>query len=278
MSTQAFGTRRVTESLKAIAKYLDDGALIAGGVSPAGVIPINPQPAPRPPSPRLTSVSPNVVRLDEGEAEDFTLTVTGVDLDHADVFKLVLGGSVIEASDVTVNSSTSLSVDFEDVLDPASGEYDAWVVTDTGQAFVLDDACRIKVRRNRYNADASDDAEDRDDTARSAPTDGLSGMAAVPITHAGSTIDVWVPARGASSEAKWYVNGSDGTVRRNWKIKVVARALPKDAKRLIQQQRQRGAVGLTITVPKGEVPGVYRVYAQSRSDSTGRLTLFVEVQ
>ena len=34
MSTQAFGTRRVTESLKAIDKYLDDGALLAGVFRP----------------------------------------------------------------------------------------------------------------------------------------------------------------------------------------------------------------------------------------------------
>jgi len=272
MSTQAFGTRRVTESLKAIAKYLDDGALLAGGIAPTGIIPLNPQPVPRPPSPRLTSVSPNVVKFDAGEEKDFTLSVIGLDLNHADVFKLVLGGNVIEASDVTVNTSTSLTVEFEDVIDPTPGMYDAWVITDTGQAFVLDNACRIKVKKNSYNTTGSSAPSD---PAQSAAADGQFGAAGY-AARPGSTFDARVTVPLGTGELKWYVKDSEGAVKESWKVEPVARETPK--KKSTQQARQPDVVGLIVTVPSAEEPGLYRVFAQSKADAPGRLAFFVEVQ
>jgi hypothetical protein len=273
MSIQAFGTRRVTESLKAITKYLDDGALIAAGVSPAGVLSLNTELVPRPPSPRLTSVSPHVIKFDEGEAKDFTLTATGAELDGATVFRLVRGGSVIEASDLTINSPTSLTVDFDDVLDPIPGMYDAWVITSAGQAFVLDNACRIKVKANGSNASSSSAASS--DPAQSAPGDGQFGAAGY-VAKPGGTFDARVTVPPGTGDLKWYVKDNDGAVRENWKVEPVARETPK--KKPTQQSRQPDVVGLSVTVPSGEEPGLYRVFAQSKTDAPGRLAFFVEVQ
>jgi hypothetical protein len=272
MSIQAFGTRRVTESLKAIAKYLDDGALLAAGISPAGVLPLNPELVPRPPSPRLTSVSPDVVKLDADEEESFSLDVTGEELDGAKIFRLVRGGSVIEADPLSDPESTSFSADFENVINPTPGMYDAWVITDTGQAFVLDNACRIKVRKNANNATGSSAPSD---PAQSAAADGQFGAAGYSA-RPGGTFDARVTVPPGTGELKWYVKDSEGAVKESWKVEPVARETPK--KKPTQQARQPDVVGLTVTVPSGEEPGLYRVFAQSKADAPGRLAFFVEVQ
>lgn len=263
MSIQAFGTRRVTESLKAIAKYLDDGALIAAGVSPAGVLTLNTELVPRPPSPRLTSVDPNEVELTADQEESFSLDVTGEELDGAKTFRLVRGGSVIEAIPLSDPEATSFTADFENVVNPTPGRYDAWVITDSGQAFVLDNACRIKVKRGSSEA------------AQSAPVKGQFGAAGY-VGKPGGAFEARVTVPPGSGDLKWYVKDSENAVKENWKIEPVPRDTPK--KKPAQQAKQPDVVGITVTVPSGEEPGLYRVFAQSRADAPGRLAFFVEVQ
>src|SRR6476620_2011158 len=92
MSIEAFGSRRVTESLRAIASYLDEGAKIARGVPSGQVLPLNPVDVPATSAPRLTNlvwtepgtrtscVGPGRVQLD--------LRAHGENLDNA-VLKLL---------------------------------------------------------------------------------------------------------------------------------------------------------------------------------------------
>jgi len=190
MSIEAFGTRRVTESLKAIAKYVDDGAKIARGIQPGQVLDLDLKPAPVTLSPRITSV---LWELDDGgtaasiHQDDLDLTdpngvvatvdVAGSDLlvvgDASDpitepimIFKLVgqgSGSTHFEAfpADISTPSATGFTANLHLVpatsaTPPAVGPYDALVVNALGQAFLLANAVSIEASESYVGARTSD--------------------------------------------------------------------------------------------------------------------------
>jgi hypothetical protein len=167
MSTQAFGSRRVTQSLKAIAKYLDDGARIAGGVPPGQVVRLDLEDAPSTVSPRLRSVlwvisdTETSSSIPVGDVEDgATVVVSGVNLPEpgsenpVTVFKLVGPGTGTRyfqatAADISLQSATGFKAALHLVptspeTPPPLGSYDALVINAAGQTFLLADACSIE--------------------------------------------------------------------------------------------------------------------------------------
>ena len=175
MSIEAFGTRRVSESLKAIAKYIDDGAKIARGIQPGQVFDLPPSHQPQTLSPRITSVvwdlgdgttssihqddldlAPGAVAATVDVAGSDLLVVAGPPEDPITepimIFKLVgqgSGTSHFEAlpADITEISPTGFTADLHLVPStttaPAVGPYDALVVNALGQAFLLANAVEI---------------------------------------------------------------------------------------------------------------------------------------
>jgi len=184
MSIEAFGTRRVTESLKAIAKYVDDGAKIARGIQPSQVLDLDLKPAPVALSPRITSVlweldgggTASSIHLDDLDLTDpdgvvATVDVAGSDLlvvgDPSDpitepimIFKLVGQGSStthFEAfpADISTPSPTGFTANLHLVPSasappPPVGSYDALVVNALGQAFLLANAVSIEASDSGY--------------------------------------------------------------------------------------------------------------------------------
>lgn len=179
MSIEAFGTRRVSESLKAIAKYIDDGAKIARGIQPGQVLDLDLKPAPVALSPRITSVlweldndgTASSIHLDDLDRDDPDGVVAVVDVAGSDllvvadpsedpitepimIFKLVGQGSStthFEAfpADISTPSPTGFTANLHLVPSasappPPLGSYDALVVNALGQAFLLANAVSIE--------------------------------------------------------------------------------------------------------------------------------------
>jgi hypothetical protein len=168
MSLQAFGSRRVTQSLRALAKYLDDGARIAAGIPPGQVLSLDLDDVPTTVSPRLTSVLWDLEASEGGPApsvefdeltDPMPVVVTGTNLPLAGstnpitLFKLArpgVGTRVFQAAatDITEHSATGFKALLHQV--PATGapfpvgSYDALIVNAAGQTFLLQDACSIE--------------------------------------------------------------------------------------------------------------------------------------
>ena len=150
MSTQAFGTRRVTESLKAIGDYLDEGVRIAEGVPPGEILELKLEKTPSTPSPRLTTVlwqplgSPTLPFPKDG---DQSIEVNGRNLKHVTRFTLVEaahGKPFFEAKDVKGDGKGESFTATIVLKKPSAGAYDAELVSETGQTFLLESACFIK--------------------------------------------------------------------------------------------------------------------------------------
>lgn len=139
MSTEAFGSRRVTESLRAIATYLDEGAKIARGVPLGQVLELNPVDVLGTPSPDLTEViwvdsGTRTIAVATGAAEQ-KLSVRGKNLLGVGEFKLLStkeGGPTFEATKIDRVPATN-SVEFTATVklsDPKNGAYRALAVAD----------------------------------------------------------------------------------------------------------------------------------------------------
>ena len=98
MSIEAFGTRRVSESLRAIARYIDDAAKIARGVPPGQVVRLDLEAAPTTVSPRLTGVL-----WDLGDSE----TVPSIPLDELDLSDAVAVNVVVTGINLPEVGSTN---------------------------------------------------------------------------------------------------------------------------------------------------------------------------
>jgi hypothetical protein len=273
MSTEAFKSRRVTESLRAVTKYLDEGARIAGSISPPHIIRIEPEEVPRPPSPRLTRVVPRVITLNAGEGNDeFTLTVSGSGLDSSKEFKLVRGADQVAASELTEVSDDGFTATFPIDPEQVTGLYDAWVLNETGQTFILDDACRLRVDSNNGHRSGGH-------AGVAADTQPFHTGGAVPMGAPGETLDVMIASRGGPPPdiTKWSVTDSEGRTRDGWVIELAKKrkgpAAPGPA------NRQPQLIPLTVTIPRDEVAGTYFLLAQPKSaDPRGRLAFYVDVQ
>lgn len=138
MTTTAFGARRVTESLNAIARYLDQATKTAAGVS----------------RPSLTSVRrhqrerPIAKPLQGSQA--LTVTAKGSNLSHVHEFKLKSGTTEHIAKEIRDITDKSFVAAFDDVR-PQTEPYDAWVSDEVNQSFVLPHALLV--------VEAYDDAE-----------------------------------------------------------------------------------------------------------------------
>ena len=131
MSTEAFGARRVTDSLRAVAGYLDEAVKSASRIPAGAVTRLDVEPIPRDLGPRLKKVTRKT-------AYSRILVVEGSDLADVDEFKLVEHENELVA--VRLISQTNTGFEAEFGADVPRSRYDAMVIDRTGQAFVLRDA------------------------------------------------------------------------------------------------------------------------------------------
>ena len=162
MNSVAFGSLRVTESLRALKTYLDHAAQLAGAIPPADVVPVGNQPGTPAQSPRITSVTwdktgtRKISLPDSSTVNGVTtldLTVTGVNLDDPETLKLVGAGPgkpYFETGIFSNPSSTSFTATI-DIVEPSEGAYDVKLENEDGQTFILSRACRIKAAPAGYS-------------------------------------------------------------------------------------------------------------------------------
>ena len=127
MSTEAFGSRRVVESLKAIGSYLDEGVKLAGGVPPGQVSKLTLETIPVGQRPALTQVSPKGDHRSLGRKVSRDVSAFGSHLTDVKIFKLVRGGVFSRTTTFTVKGESKLTARFDDVVLTSPGSYDAWV-------------------------------------------------------------------------------------------------------------------------------------------------------
>jgi hypothetical protein len=146
------GSRRVTESLRAIASYLDEGAKIARGVPSGQVLPLNPVDVPSTLSPRLAEVvwvdtGTRTISVGPGNVQR-ELLARGENLHDVAVLKLLStkGGRTFETIQI-VRQDPESSVEFTatvDLSDPKRGSYHALVATVEGDTFFSPRKLKIK--------------------------------------------------------------------------------------------------------------------------------------
>jgi hypothetical protein len=164
MTIEAFKSRRVKESLKAINTYLDLAADLAGDVKPSQTLRLDLESAPVVPDVRVTEVlwaatQSKVIEVGKvGKTQK--VKVSGEHLTHLDkdtntwlvdvtVLKLVglnSAGAFFEAVKFENPRNTGFEADLELVNGdkPQLGSYDVWAVGVTGQTDLLTDACSIE--------------------------------------------------------------------------------------------------------------------------------------
>jgi len=148
MSTQAFGARRVSRSLREIARYLDEGIKVAGGIPPGQTVRLDLDPAPVTLTPRITNVSwlatgTSVLKLPQPNPVE--VLVLGDDLTGADSFKIVsaVDNSTFEAHEIRDNTDERFKAKIN-LQNPTPGSYHAVTTNDAGQTVLRQDACRIE--------------------------------------------------------------------------------------------------------------------------------------
>jgi hypothetical protein len=262
MSTEAFGSRRVTEALRAIHKYLDDGARLAGGVPPGKVVKLELEETPSVPGPRLRTVlwadtNSRVIEVGPGETT-LDVLVTGTNLATCEVFKLVAAGSptiFFQTEDLDPQTAFDFTATIT-LTNPPPDSYHALVVTETGQTFLLRNALVI---------------EEPGDSDRPAPEPGLQLGALTPNEqYAGEEVDeaVLLLLRGRASDvSEVYVTDRNG-VRKDWGVIEIEPGEPvavKGGRGHKHHHRWKGAetVLVTFTVPQDETPDTYILVAKS---------------
>jgi hypothetical protein len=277
MSTEAFGSRRVTESLRAIQKYLDDGARIAGGVPPGQVVKLDLEPTPSTPGPRLRNVlwadnNSHVIEVGPGTTT-LDVLASGTNLAKTAVFKLVSATSpsvFFETEEIDGATPTTFTATMT-LVDPPAGSYHAFIVTETGQTFLLRNALAI------------------DEPGESEPEPGLQLGEIEPNEvelPGGGEIEgaVLLLLRGRASDVSEVYFTDRRGVRKDWGDIEITPGEPVAAKggrgQKHHQHRYKGAetVLLTFTVPDDEAPGTYILVAESTTlNSQDKLAFHVYV-
>jgi hypothetical protein len=278
MSTEAFGSRRVTESLRAIHKYLDDGARIAGGVPPGQVVRLDLEPTPSTPGPRLRNVlwadnNSHVIEVGPGTTT-LDVLASGTNLEKTAVFKLVSAASpsiFFETEEIEDETPTSFTATVT-LVDPPADSYHAFIVTDTGQTFLL---------RNALTIDEPGESEPE-------PEPGLQLGEVVPneVELPDGEVEgaVLLLLRGRASDVSEVYFTDQRGVRQDWGEIQITPGEPVAAKGVRGQKRHqhryKGAetVLLTFTVPDDETPGTYILVAESTTlNSQDKLAFHVYV-
>jgi hypothetical protein len=150
MSTQAFQTRRVSEALGAIERYLDSAVKITESVASSKTLAFELRETPRlAVTPQLDAATwesgHRTITLPSGESHP-VITVTGTNLDR--VTRLELHGpppaaSVFSAVVVGAGAHGFSAAVPVDLVNADYGDYDVRVVDATGAASVLQDVCAI---------------------------------------------------------------------------------------------------------------------------------------
>jgi hypothetical protein len=266
MSTEAFATRRVREALTAIGDYLDVGVKLAGGIPPGQSVRLDLEPIASTPGPRLTNVlwaqnHSHVIHVGPG-VTDLDVLVTGENLAQARQFKLV--GAAPESTffqtrrlDPAASPDTGFTAHMT-LTDPTAVSYHAFVVTESGQTFLLRDALEI---------------------AESAPRTGLQLGGAIPNEarqgDEGVEIALLLLSGTAADVSKVDVTGTDG-VSRKWPIEIVKSAKRLSALKQQYEQSQIDVVLVKLSVPDKEPLDIYTIVATSDSlKSEDKLAFFV---
>lgn len=259
MSTEAFGSRRVTEALRAIHKYLDDGARLAGGVPPGQVVRLDLEETPSVPGPRLRNVlwadnHSHVIEVGSG-ATTLDVLATGTHLDKSEVFKLISAVSpavFFETEDIDPKTAIDFTATIT-LVDPPPGSYHALVVTETGQTFLLRNALAI------------------DEPGEEQPETGLQlGEIDPNEAYPGEEVEeaVLLLLRGRFSDvSEVYFTDRNG-VRKDWGGILIRAGDPavkggKAGKGAKQLQRSFETVLLSFTVPDDVLVDTYVLVAKS---------------
>jgi hypothetical protein len=258
MSIEAFTTRRVREALTALGDYLDAGVKLAGGIPPAKSVKLDLEPIASEPSPRLTKVTwadgSQVIRLPLGTPNQNVL-VTGENLKETVLFKLVAatGPTYFEArvkdtnSEITDLGKTGFTAHMT-LTNPSLGSYHAFVVTDSGQTFLLRDAVAIEP--------AKTEPETRIQLGEAKPNE------ANPSQYL--TVALLLLRGRATDVSRVYVTDSAHVPQDGWKI-----GIKPDA-------NKPEVLDVALSVPKTATLGLYIIVAQSDLlNSEDRLAFFV---
>jgi hypothetical protein len=135
MPIQAFGSPRVVEALNALAGYLDEAVKSAARIPAGKVARLKLENIPRDLGPRLTAVS----WTEDGSENVFV--VHGFYLKDVNTFKLVKGATQFTPVIQTKPTSDSFTATLNVTL--PRGRYDALVIDEGGQAFVLRNAVAV---------------------------------------------------------------------------------------------------------------------------------------
>ena len=249
MSTEAFGSRRVVESLKAIGSYLDEGVKLAGGVPPGQVSKLTLETIQVGQRPALTQVSPRVITVPLGEKVSRDVSAFGSHLTDVKIFKLVRGGVFFATTTFTVKGESKLTARFDDLVLTSPGSYDAWVTDGADQPALLNDACVI-------------------DSTEQEPTAPLQLGGIVPSQSDGDTTIYAFLTVLQGTVAKAYVTGIDGQPAQGWVVTLGEAegksSWPKPLSRVHQQYKEIATVPLSIKIPAVEnPPRVFYLVAQS---------------
>jgi hypothetical protein len=155
MSTEAFGARRVRESLRAISTYLDSATHLAEGVPPGETVRLDLEP----PGPRLRSLheknGTRKIKLPDssGSGDDILLVGEGENLDKPKAFTLEkVARHVISISATAVTTAPdgeSFVATFK-AKDLLPGVYDARFENLDGQRSLLSRAVHVEAPHDHY--------------------------------------------------------------------------------------------------------------------------------
>jgi hypothetical protein len=308
MSLEAFGTRRVTESLRAIGDYLDQAVLIAEGIPPGQIVKPTLEDVPSTLSPRLTSVlwkladgstSPSVTLTVVSNGA--TVVVSGVHLTHRDgttgpfqndikLLKLVgpgSGATYFEAGESNITNpietgftATLHLVPTTSPPPPPVGPYDAFVLHKSGQTFLLVNACEVRAHAHGHGGWGQGDTGTHDATptgTTAQPAFRLGGMFPSHVMQGDKNLDVHLVV----------LNGNPGDIdqvqvidrkgaQANVTMKPIQESEVAERMRPLETFHARSELYfLKVSVPANVEPGVYFLVAKTKT-SEDRLTFYVE--
>jgi hypothetical protein len=246
MSIQAFGSRRVTESLTALASYLDEAVQSADRIPAGEVAKLTLEDIPRDLGPRLREVCWK-------DRNNTTVLVHGSGLKDVKTFKLVHGIVELTAQIQDLTSKEFVAA-FKEI---PPGLYDAWVIDEGGQAFVLRNALKVD-RPGDYGLPIQ-----RDKHAL------VPNCVEVWVEEQSKEINVALIGPEANDFHDLYYVEQDGKHIEGWDVSAVGDAAAGEWKPdgfgtplgLGAEQHRR----LRIVIPKHATAGLYHVVARQKA-------------